>query len=224
MSFIIEFLNNIYVEYLVRLLLALTMGIVIGYDRNRKGSPAGVKTHSLVTIGSSLVMITGDFLYNKYFAGDVTRLAAQVISGVGFLGAGTIILTGKSRIRGLTTAAGLWFCACVGVAVGAGFYFGAIVASVLEIFILKRFYYYGDRQQFEIMLQIAQEFSLLELTKRLKEINGKLVQIGDGSKETFFVNGVYLIVTIEIDRKQKETQLFDLLSTVKGIISVVDIG
>ena len=104
---------------LIRMLLALLLSGIVGYSRSAEGRAAGFKTYAIVCVGASLVMLTGQFiyLYMGYNTGDVARLPAQVINGVGFLGAGTIMVTGKRRVvRGLSTAAGLWVCACIGLA------------------------------------------------------------------------------------------------------------
>lgn len=119
------------VSIIIRLTMAVIFGGIIGYGRERERRPAGLRTHILVSIGATLAMITNIYMckiYNGYT--DPTRLGAQVISGIGFLGAGTIIVTGKNKVRGLTTAAGLWACACMGLAIGAGFYSGAIIGCL----------------------------------------------------------------------------------------------
>ena len=111
-----------------RLALAILTGTVIGIDRGLKRRGAGIKTHALVCLGSALVMLTSEYMsMNFEQKADLARLGAQVISGVGFLGVGTILVTEKQRVRGLTTAAGLWACACVGLAIGIGFVEGALV-------------------------------------------------------------------------------------------------
>lgn len=120
-------------EIMLRLLLAGLLGGVIGYEREHTNRPAGFRTHILVCVGSALVMVTSEFIFNKYSGSaniDPSRLGAQVISGIGFLGAGTIIRDGFN-VRGLTTAASLWAVSCVGIAAGIGFYEGAIAATLL---------------------------------------------------------------------------------------------
>lgn len=119
----------------VRLILAMILGGAIGLERGIKGRAAGMRTYMLVCIGAALVMITNQFLTTRYGIGDPARMGAQVISGIGFLGAGTIIITRDRQIRGLTTAAGLWTAACLGLAIGVGFYSGAIVGVVLILLI-----------------------------------------------------------------------------------------
>lgn len=118
---------------ILRLLFTLVIGTVIGIDRGLKRRGAGVKTHVLVCMGSALVMMTAQYMYVHFGADrlDLSRMGAQVVSGVGFLGVGTIIVTGKNQIRGLTTAAGLWTCACLGLAAGIGFVEGAFFALIL---------------------------------------------------------------------------------------------
>lgn len=121
----------------LRLLLALVCGGILGSERGRKHRPAGLRTYMLVCMGSALVMITNQYITMIYDGTDVSRMGAQVISGIGFLGAGTIIVTGRNRVKGLTTAAGLWAAACVGLSIGIGFYWGAIVGCILIFIIMS---------------------------------------------------------------------------------------
>lgn len=131
-------------EVVMRLLLAGILGGIIGYERETENKPAGFRTNMLVCIGSALVMVTSEFMFTRYSGltnMDPARLGAQVISGIGFLGAGTIIRDGM-HVRGLTTAAGLWVVACVGIAAGVGFYEGAIISTIfiyLTLITLKQF-------------------------------------------------------------------------------------
>jgi len=124
--------------YIVRILLACFLGGLIGIERESLRRPAGFRTHMLVCMGSALIMVTGEYVFLNYHHltnMDPTRLAAQVVSGIGFLGAGTIIKEGGT-VRGLTTAASLWAVSCVGLAVGAGFYWVGIAASAVIYIIL----------------------------------------------------------------------------------------
>ena len=125
MAILREFLINCGVSEfeivaLIKLLLATLCGGLVGLEREMKGRPAGLKTFSLVCVGATLAMITNEYIYVTlaHGSGDSARMAAQVISGIGFLGAGTIIVTGQSQVRGLTTAAALWVTASVGIAIG----------------------------------------------------------------------------------------------------------
>lgn len=123
-----------YFDIFFKLFLSCLLGGIIGYQREHFNRPAGLRTHILVCVGSALVMVTSEYIFQAYrgltTSLDPARLGAQVISGIGFLGAGTILREG-SNIKGLTSAAALWAVSCIGIAVGAGFYFGGICAAVL---------------------------------------------------------------------------------------------
>jgi len=123
----------------IRLLVAALCGSLIGMEREKRFRPAGARTHMLVCVASALVMLINWRFCQMGYPGDPTRMGAQVVSGIGFLGAGTILIDRQNRVRGLTTAAGLWASACVGLAIGAGYYAGAIVACMLILIIFIKF-------------------------------------------------------------------------------------
>jgi Uncharacterized membrane protein len=121
-----------------KLVLSMLLGAVVGYERKRKGQSAGVRTFSLISMGATLAMLLSIYVPQEYMGlknGDPGRIAAQVITGIGFLGAGAIIQM-KGSVRGLTTAAGIWMVAIIGMAVGLGMYWLSLVASLLILFIL----------------------------------------------------------------------------------------
>ena len=130
-------------EVFVRLLVATFCGGAVGVERGKKNRPAGFRTYILVCVGASLTMILSEYMVNMdpvwrqtadtLLRSDVSRFGAQVINGIGFLGAGTIIITGNQQVKGMTTAAGLWASACMGLAIGAGFYTGALAGCILII-------------------------------------------------------------------------------------------
>ena len=124
-------------EILLKFLVAILVSGAIGWERERAGRPAGFRTHILVGFSACLVMLSGSFLALGTSV-DPTRMAAQVVSGIGFLGAGTIIHEGPT-IKGLTTAATLWTVGCIGIASGAGFYLGALFAGFIAILLLTFF-------------------------------------------------------------------------------------
>ena len=129
-------------EIFLRLLCAMAVGLIIGTEREYTHRPAGMRTHILVALGSCAVMITGELIFVEYMAygatPDPARLSAQVITGVGFLGAGTILREGPS-VKGLTTAASLWSVACLGIAAGAGYYVVAIAGMIFILITLTVF-------------------------------------------------------------------------------------
>lgn len=122
----------------VRLCLAALCGGLIGMERGRKHRPAGLRTHMLVCVAASLVVLTNEQLIVYYGTGDPTRMGAQVISGISFLGAGTILTDRQNRVRGLTTAAGLWASACIGLAIGSGYYLGGILTCMMMLVIFTK--------------------------------------------------------------------------------------
>lgn len=122
-----------------RIIVSMLLGGIIGFERGLKNRAAGLRTYLLVCLGSCIIMMTNQYVYQIYKTGDPVRLAAQVISGIGFLGAGTIIVTNRSQIRGLTTAAGLWASACLGLTVGIGCYEVAVIGGIAIFLILTTF-------------------------------------------------------------------------------------
>ena len=130
-----------------KLALASILGALIGLERESLNRPAGLRTYTLVCVGSALAMIVSIDIYLQYYHtvnADPGRIAAQVVSGIGFLGAGTIIREGAT-VRGLTTAAGLWAVACIGLAVGSGLYIPAVAATVLILFVLIYFVKFEEK-------------------------------------------------------------------------------
>jgi len=149
----------------------MVLGGLIGMERESINRPAGFRTHTLVCMGSTLVMLTANYIFEAYYPQvnlDPARLGAQVISGIGFLGAGTILKT-DSHIRGLTTAASLWVVACVGLAIGAGFYAGAVIAAILTYITLILF------KKVEGFLN--KSAGILEIDLELKNIPGQIAKV-----------------------------------------------
>lgn len=171
MSVIIKILTDFNgISILVRLLLAVIVGGLIGSERGKHGSAAGLRTHILVCIGSAMTALTGLYASNTLHASDdILRLAAQVISGIGFLGAGMIIVKNGNVVTGLTTAAGMWATAAIGIALGFGFYVGALVATVACFFttaVLTRM----ERKRKET----THIYIEIDLTKKINDILDKV--------------------------------------------------
>ena len=123
----------------VRMLLAVLCGGIIGIERAYKRRPAGFRTHILICLGAAITTLTSQYLYlNLHYYTDMARLGAQVVAGIGFIGAGTIVVTRQQRVKGLTTAAGLWASACAGLAIGAGFYEGTVMCFALVFTLIRR--------------------------------------------------------------------------------------
>ena len=144
-----EFLNMIGVDWIsiegaIRIMVSMIVGALVGWERERGNRPAGLRTHMLVCMGSCLVMTASIWFAAETKMGDAMRMGAQVISGIGFLGAGTIIKDDHG-VKGLTTAASLWVVACIGLALGAGFYGGAILCAALTYAALVFFKHIEER-------------------------------------------------------------------------------
>ncbi len=136
----IEYLEKVnLISISVRILMSMICGGLIGIERGRSNQPAGMRTYMLVCMGAAVVMMTGQYMYDHFQTGDPARLGAQVISGIGFLGAGSIITFGKTKIKGLTTAAGLWTAACIGLSIGIGFYIAGIISTLAVSLIMTQF-------------------------------------------------------------------------------------
>ncbi len=172
----------------IRLLLAMFVGLVIGIDREMKRRVAGIKTHILVCVGAAMVMITSQYMLANFGTGDPARLGAQVISGVGFLGVGTIIVTGRNQVRGLTTAASIWACACLGLAAGIGFIEGVVVALIFIVFTLKVLgkldkVVQKRAREIDFYIEFENNEGLNKFSEKMKEDGNRIVRIQVGKCE-----------------------------------------
>ncbi len=213
-------------EIILKLALACVLGGIIGLERESLARPAGLRTYTLVCMGSTLAMIVSLQMYYQFQAtvnADPGRIAAKVISGIGFLGAGTIMREGAT-VRGLTTAAGLWVVACIGLAVGAGMYAPAIVATAFILFILIYFFKIEDRftglREYKAFVvnvddrpgQIGKVGSALgEMEVLIKNI-----QLSRSDEEGVLEVELLLQMSPNID----PSKVIDLLSDVDGVRSV----
>ena len=167
MKEIMDFLRDLnLITVAIRLVLAMVIGGVIGIERGKQGRAAGMRTHILVCLGATLSTMIGFFAISEMsglgLTSDPLRVAAQVISGIGFLGMGTILIKGRFQITGLTTAAGLWCAAEIGIALGAGFYEGALIAAlcaILTITVVHRLEYTINKRhrRFGIYVEIKSD-------------------------------------------------------------------
>lgn len=195
-----------------RLAIATVMGTIIGIDRGLKRRGAGIKTHALVCLGSALVMLTSQYMMIQFdHQADLARLGAQVISGVGFLGVGTILVTEKQRIKGLTTAAGLWTCACVGLAIGIGFVEGAVYALIfiaLVLRILNRFDLFLQKHAkvFDLYLELEDGKSIEFFLQKMRDHNVK-TEIIETRKMQDPWKYASMVISLEMDRFGKRADL-----------------
>lgn len=223
------------VSMVLRLTLALCLGGLIGMERERKGLPAGFRTYMLVCLGSALTMILSQYIslmQDTRWAEaaaivgnrtDVSRLGAQVINGVGFLGAGTILVTSRQEVRGLPTAAGLWSSACMGLATGAGLYECSIIGFLM---ILLCFCVVPKIEQ-EISVHarnmiIYVEFNTVEdMTGIIQAVKAMNVRIFDIDFDKGKVGGgIYqpnAVITVKLPPKMPHTDVLTELSKLEGV-------
>lgn len=214
-----------YKDIVLRLIISLLLSSLIGIDRESTKKPAGLRTHVLVCVSSTLVMLLSIFILENYSDSSSIqpdRLGAQVISGIGFLGAGTIIREG-STVKGLTTAASLWAVACIGLAIGSGFYFGGILATLLVLLTLitfSRFNRVIKSRENLIYLQIK----TLDKPGQLGKIGHIIGEFGmtidsvDLEKEEN--NLVKINIDIKIDDVYKKWDLLNALASIEYVVEV----
>lgn len=213
------------IEILMRLVLALICGGLLGIERGLKKRPAGFRTYMLVCLGSTLVMMTNQYICDIYQNGDPSRLGAQVVSGIGFLGAGTIITTRHNKVTGLTTAAGLWAVACIGLALGIGFYEGAIIGFLLIFFAISLMQTIDTRiltasKYVLVYVEFNRMMSLKLLTSTLKNENIRLLEFeteySDGDKVQG--QGFSALITLRLPSKKKHPKLMEIIDSVDGVV------
>ncbi len=209
----------------IRLLFALLVGLIVGIDRERKRRVAGIKTHILVCLGSALVMITSQYMMVTFGdMADISRMGAQVISGVGFLGVGTIIVTGRNQVKGLTTAASIWVCACVGLAAGIGFIEGVVIILILLVFTLKLIgkldtVVRKGARELDFYIEFFDNKGLLTFCDKIKADGHRIVkmQIGKCDGENDFPNALFSIRTKDRNHVEKFAVELRRLKYVKSV-------
>lgn len=160
----------------IRILAAIFFRGILGIERGMKNRPAGLRTYMLVCIGSCVVMLVNQYVYQVCQTGDPVRMGAQVISGIGFLGAGTIVVTPHNQIRGLTTAAGLWAVACVGLALGLGLYEIALAGGTAIFFALGLLEKLDlsvrqNARTLEVYIELDRKILLHQFMKSMRELD-----------------------------------------------------
>jgi len=218
---------NIYTTIL-RLVLAVILGGIIGLERGANKHPAGFRTHILVCVGAALAMLTNQYMYD-YFGtiADPGRLGAQVITGVGFLGVGTILVTGRYKIKGLTTAAGLWASACIGLAIGIGFYSGAIIAASL-VFISLALLPKLEASFYEHSRTLGL-YAELDSIRNYKLFIGKIKEMGLTIMETHFdksgisTDGSAISIFVRMPKHYLVKEVLDELSELPYVMIIEEV-
>jgi len=217
-----------YLSVGLRPLVALIMGGILGLERGMKNRPAGLRTYMLVCVGSCLIMMTNQYIFQATGTGDPTRMSAQVISGIGFLGAGTIVVTQHNQIKGLTTAAGLWACAAAGLALGIGFYEAAVVGGVAIFAILTLLQRWDDRMHmkgrvFDIYFELAEGYPLGELIRSVRDMDLEIFDIRMESDVVLTDGYTAFIATVKAKRRREHTGILSQISKLQGVMYLEEI-
>lgn len=213
---------------IVRIIVTVIIAGVLGYERGSKNRPAGLRTHILVALGACIVMMTNQYVYQAYETGDLVRMGAQVVSGIGFLGAGTIIVTRRNQIKGLTTAAGLWASACVGLAAGLGLYEVAVVGAFVVYFALKMLHRLDFRmksksKELEIYVELKDKTSLADFIRYAHE---KDIELSDLQMEHDNFSGddsVAFVVTVKSNNSQTRPEILTMMREIKSVVYIEEL-
>ncbi len=229
-----------FASVLLRLVLAMLLGGMIGLERGRKHRAAGFRTYMLVCLGSALTSIMSQYLFVQLGTVwaeiaattgkqvDVSRFGAKVYSGIGFLAAGTIIVTGRQEVKGLTTAAGLWASACMGIAIGAGFYECVIIAFALmflcihflpmvEVYLLEN----ARNMNIYVELKSLDEIGTLLTRVKAQGVQIYSVEIDRGGEEHHRYPSA--VLSVRLENHQQHPQILAALSEVKGVTMIDEI-
>lgn len=229
-----------FASVLLRLVLAMLLGGMIGLERGRKHRAAGFRTYMLVCLGSALTSIMSQYLFVQLGTVwaeiaattgkqvDVSRFGAKVYSGIGFLAAGTIIVTGRQEVKGLTTAAGLWASACMGIAIGAGFYECVIIAFVMmflcihflpmvEVYLLEN----ARNMNIYVELKSLDEIGTLLTRVKAQGVQIYSVEIDRGGEEHYRYPSA--VLSVRLENHQQHPQILAALSEVKGVTMIDEI-
>ncbi len=213
---------------LIRSLIATVIGGLIGLERGMKNRPAGFRTYMLVCLGSCVVAMTNQYVCQVFLTGDPTRMAAQVISGIGFLGAGTIIVTKRSQIKGLTTAAGLWAAAALGLSVGVGFYECAVIGTLLIYIILSLLHELDTRMrkrthQIEAYIELDENVSLGCFIRYIRENNIATSNLQLESDSASEKRIIAFIATIKCRGKQNHEDVLRIITKMNGLAYIEEL-
>ena len=234
----IEYFRELnFASVVLRILCAMAVGGIVGLDRERKGRAAGFRTYMLVALGVALTVMLGQYLsvmLETVWADkvaelglktDVVRFGAQVINGVGFLGAGTIIVTGRQQVKGLTTAAGLWASACLGLAIGAGFYECVFIGFVLILVCMKLLpkiedFVTSKALNMNIYISMDSVECLGNIINCFKESNFRILDADIEKEEHATITQINAVFSVKMTERHPHTEILAKLSTLDGIIYI----
>ena len=212
---------------LIRLFLALFLGGAIGFERGKRGRPAGLRTHVFICLGSAMTALISLYVVTVLkLDGDIFRIPAQVISGIGFLGVGTILVTGRSHVRGLTTAAGLWNAAIIGIVTGYGFYEVALVGTLLSTITIGYLYkiennFYKTNKRFEVYIELNTIEAVTSCVSRLDfDFYAKNIEVRPPRSAT--PGNVGIEASVNLPRNSTKEQVIAKLNKIDGVVFALE--
>ena len=228
------------ISVFLRLALAMLFGGMIGFERARKRRAAGFRTYMLVCLGAALTMLLGQYEYHMVthvwtqtaadvgIRTDVSRFGAQVINGIGFLGAGTIIVTGRQEVKGLTTAAGLWASACMGLAIGAGFYECVFLCFVLILLVMRllpaiEVAIVENARNMNIYVEFQSLDDVGPIINRIKSLDVQIYEVDIDRGKEDKLRHPSAVFTIRLQKKQPHTLLLTAISELENVYTIEEI-
>lgn len=207
----------------LRIIVSVIIGGIIGLEREIKNRPAGLRTYMVVCLGACLIMMTNQYIFQVFKTGDPVRMGAQVVSGIGFLGAGTIMVTHRSKIKGLTTAAGLWTAAGVGLAIGVGFYEAAIISTIAVYIIMALMQFIDTHVQkknksLELYVELDKQTPLGDVLRAVRSMD---IDVRDIQRESNVSGEQSIHSYLVYLRLQKRQSHIDLLENIRNIPGIV---
>lgn len=223
MDIIIEITTSFWFQTILKLVLGFVLSGIIGLERSSWNKPAGFRTHALVGISAVLVMLCGEYMSQQYNT-DPTRIPAQLLSGIGFIGAGTILRDGFN-VKGLTTAAGLLSVTCIGLSIGAGYYLGGIIATIIVYVILSYSYKMTDKldhfDTLEFHIKIKKDEAFMQIEKTLSHYEVDIKQIKRAPKDKP-EDPESIIIIGDFNRKLfKKNQLILDITSIENVAEVI---
>ena len=211
----------------VRLVVAVFCGGIIGIERERKRRPAGFRTHILICLGAAMTTLTSQYLVFQGHTTDMARLGAQVIAGIGFIGAGTIIITKRRQVKGLTTAAGLWTAAVVGLCCGAGYIEGAVITTavvMLAELVLARLEYFivSNARTSNMYVEYTDNSNLGTIVDTIKKSGGYIIDL-EITKNAAEGRNPCAVFSLQTPRKVSMQALMTKIAKLEGVVSVEEL-
>ena len=200
-------------EFLIKMILATSMGAIIGFERKSRNKEAGIRTHAIVCLASALMVIVSKYGFFDVGNYDAARVAAQVVSGIGFLGAGLIFIK-NNAVNGLTTAAGVWATAGIGLAMGAGLYavaiFGTLLIVIIQTLMHKDTFLNKDHLTITFEIELEDSFnSIREIRSCLERFKLEIQNVEIIKKNRFVIVKFYTVVPLDFEREHLEDLIFD---------------